>query len=89
MCIQQTVQKECSCSHPMYETIKDVKTCDLNQGSQDYGCVTRIIVEYDVGERKCKCGSPCLEIDYEKLVTSTIWPGKQSSKTFAELYKVG
>ncbi len=51
--------------------------------------MTRVIVEYDIGERTCECGAPCLETDYEKLVTSTIWPGKQASLTFSELYKVG
>ena len=50
--------------------------------------MTEVIVEYDIGENTCECGAPCQETDYEKLVTSTIWPGKQASLTFSELYKV-
>ena len=88
MCLQKTIQDRCSCSHPFFETAKQMKFCDLGQDSDDYSCVTRVIVEYDIGERTCECGAPCLETDYEKLVTSTIWPGKQASLTFSELYKV-
>lgn len=39
-------------------------------------CVTEVVLEYDVGERSCDCGSPCQETDYEKLVTATLWPGR-------------
>ena len=89
MCIQKSIQENCGCSHPMFETLKTDKFCDLSGvDKSDYKCMTRMIVEYDIGQRSCLCGSSCHEIDYEKLVTNTIWPGKQSAVAFATMYKV-
>ena len=51
-------------------------------------CVTGTIIEYDIGERECDCGPPCKELDFEKLVSSTVWPGKFATIPFSEIYKV-
>ena len=31
MCLQKTIQDRCSCSHPLFETAKQMKFCDLGQ----------------------------------------------------------
>ena len=88
-CIQQTIQQQCDCSHPMFETGKvDYPYCDLVQENTQKDCVTNIVVEYDIGERTCDCGPPCDEVEYEKLVSSTLWPGKQAALAFSDLYQV-
>ena len=89
MCIQKSIQELCACSHPLFETVKTDRSCDLSVSSgDDYKCVTQLIVEYDIGDRTCECGSSCEETDYEKLISTTIWPGKQSALAFAATYKV-
>lgn len=88
-CIQQTIQAQCHCSHPMFETDKqNYQYCDLVQEPTERDCVTRIIVEYDIGERACQCGPPCKEVGYEKLLSSTVWPGKHAALAFSDLYNV-
>ena len=88
-CVQQTIQTQCGCSHPMFETDKQgYQYCDLVQDTDQRDCVSTIIVEYDIGERSCECGPPCMEVEYEKLVSSTLWPSRQSTLAFSELYNV-
>ena len=88
-CVQQTIQAQCDCSHPMFETDKQgYEYCDLVQDPTQRDCVSSIIVEYDIGERSCDCGPPCQEVEYEKLLSSTLWPSKQTTIAFSELYNV-
>ena len=51
MCIQKSIQELCACSHPLFETVKTDRSCDLSVSSgEDYKCVTQLIVEYDIGK---------------------------------------
>ena len=88
LCIQASIQNLCECSHPLFESAKDLRVCDLAKETENAKCVTNAIIEYDIGERECECGPPCREIDFEKLVSSTVWPGKSATIGFSELYKV-
>lgn len=88
LCIQQSIQDLCECSHPLFASAKDFRSCDLAKGTEDAECVTDVIIDYDTGERECECGPPCREMDFEKLISSTVWPGKSATIGFSELYKV-
>ena len=78
--MQESFQTECDCSHPLYgEANNDIESrpCQLSDDGEDRECINDIITEYDVGERECDCTTSCNEFDFEKLVSSTVWPGDQ------------
>ena len=52
------------------------RKCNLAAEQEDAVCVTNIIVEFDIGERECECGPPCHQTDYERVLSSTVWPGE-------------
>ena len=88
LCIQENIQLSCNCSHPLFESSKNLSPCNLTKGSEDSECVLEQIILYDIGEKKCSCKPPCNEIEFEKLVSSTVWPGEMSTMAFSELYGV-
>ena len=88
LCIQENIQQICNCSHPLFESAQDTRPCNLSKGAEDAECVLEEIIMFDIGEKKCNCDPPCKEIDFEKLVSSTVWPGMMATMAFSELYGV-
>ena len=71
-----------------FESAKKFKFCNLAKGTEDADCVTKAIIEFDTGERECECHPPCREMDYEKQISSTVWPGDTATIGFSDLYTV-
>ena len=88
LCIQQSVQEICGCSHPLFESAQNMRPCNLSKEAEDAECVLELIIMYDIGKKECQCKPPCEETDFENLVSSTVWPGKMAVMAFSELYGV-
>ena len=88
LCIQENIQKICECSHPLFEPSDEFRPCNLSKAADNAECVLEQIIMYDIGEKTCNCDPPCEEIDYEKLVSSTVWPNMMATMAFSELYGV-
>ena len=65
-----------------------MKPCNLSRATDSSECVLEQIIMFDIGHKTCKCGPPCHEVDYEKQVSSTVWPGMMATMAFSELYGV-
>ena len=57
-------------------------------GSEDEECVLELIVKYDTGMLECSCLPACTEKDYEKLVSSTVWPAATAATAISNMYSV-
>ncbi len=95
-CVQLTVIAECDC----YHTQLDMSLIDMdkvkfknftrpcnrlpNEANNDYTCFSKILAEYDVGDRKCdKCRNACAETHYTSALTTSRWPSNQYWRTLA------
>ena len=47
-----------------------------------------LIVKYDTGMLECSCLPACTEKDYEKLVSSTVWPAATAATAISNMYSV-
>ena len=90
LCIQRSVRDNCGCYHPLYQTEGGdvLLPCDLVSGSKDEECVLELIVKYDTGMLECSCLPACTEKDYEKLVSSTVWPAATAATAISNMYGV-
>ena len=88
LCIQENIEAVCGCSHPLFEQSENMKPCNLSKATDSSECVLEQIIMFDIGEKTCKCDPPCNEVDYEKLVSSTMWPNMMATIAFSELYGV-
>ena len=70
------------------ENLVMLRPCNLSKGTKDEDCVLEEIIMYDIGGKVCDCEPPCKEMDYEKLVSSTVWPGSMATIAFSDLYGV-
>ena len=90
VCIQRSVRENCGCYHPLYQTEGgDVLVpCDLVSGSKDEECVLELVVKFDTGMLECSCLPACAEKDYEKLVSSTVWPAATAATAISNMFSV-
>ena len=90
VCIQQSVREDCGCYHPLYQTEGGdvLPPCDLVSGSEDEECVLELVVKFDTGLLECSCLPACREKDYEKLVSSTVWPAATAATAISNMFGV-
>jgi len=101
LCVQQVIEAECNCSHPLLTTLGDEdsdsdlkRPCKLTKeqgdmmSQHDSTCVLKATLDFDVGDNTCKsCGPACREEDYEKLVSSTkLYGDKMEETARVEIY---
>ena len=90
VCIQRAVREDCGCYHPLYQTEGGdvLPPCDLVSGSEDEECVLELVVKFDTGLLECSCLPACREKDYEKLVSSTVWPAATAATAISNMFSV-
>ena len=76
-CLFDAVLKDCDCFHPLYLERDDHKQgkapCDLGQ-SEVSQCLDDIETEFNSDLRRCNCNSTCQEVNYDAVISSSLWP---------------
>ena len=76
-CLFDAVLKDCDCFHPLYLERDDHRQqkdpCDLGQ-TEVAQCLENIETQFTTDLRRCNCNATCQEVNYDSVLSSSLWP---------------